>query len=51
MRVLELFSRTVTVGSVCRARGTDVVSLDRDMPADIWCDILDWDFKAYEPVL
>jgi site-specific DNA-cytosine methylase len=27
----------------------DVVSLDRDMPADIRCDILDWDFSAYEP--
>ena len=49
MRVLELFSGTGSVGNVCRARGTDVVSLDRDMPADIRCDILDWDFRSYEP--
>ena len=41
MRVLELFSGTGSVGNVCRARGMDVVSLDRDMPADIRCDILD----------
>ena len=27
----------------------DVISLDRDMPADIGCDILGWDFMAYEP--
>ena len=49
MRVLELFSGTGSVGNVCRARGMDVVSLDRDMPADIRCDILDWDFRSYEP--
>ena len=49
MRVLELFSGTGSVGNVCRARGMDVLSLDRDMPADIRCDILDWDFRAYEP--
>ena len=49
MRVLELFSGTGSVGNVCRERGMDVVSLDRDMPADIRCDILDWDFRAYEP--
>ena len=49
MRVLELFSGTGYVGNVCRARGMDVVSLDRDMPADIRCDILDWGFRAYEP--
>ena len=49
MRGLQLFSGTGSVGSVCRARGMDVVSLDRDMPADIRCDILDWDFRTYEP--
>ena len=27
----------------------DVVSLDRDTPADSRCDILDWELKADEP--
>ena len=49
MRALVLFSGTGSVGYVCRARGMDVISLDRDMPADIGCDILGWDFMAYEP--
>ena len=49
MHVLELFSETGSVGNVCRARGMDVQSLDRDMIADIRCDILDWEFRAYEP--
>ena len=49
MRVLELFSGTSSVGNVCSTRGMDVISLDRDMPADIRCDILDWDFMVYEP--
>ena len=49
MRVLELFSGTGSVGNVCRARGMEVVSLDRDMPADIRCDILDWDFSPTSP--
>ena len=49
MRVLELFSGTGSVGNVCRARGMDVVSLDRDMPADIRCGILGWHFRVYEP--
>ena len=48
MRVLELFSGTGSVGNVCRARGMDVVSLDKDTPADIRCDILDWDCMAYD---
>ena len=49
MRVLELFSGTGSVGNVCKAPGMDVVSLDRDMPADIRSDIVDWDYKAYSP--
>ena len=49
MRVLELFSGTGSVGNVCKALGMDVVSLDRDMPADIRTDIMDWGFSAYEP--
>ena len=49
MRVLELFSGTGSVGNVCKALGMDVVSLDRDMPADIRTDIMDWDYKTYSP--
>ena len=49
MRVLEQFSGTGSVGNVCKALGMDVVSLDRDMPADIRSDIMDWDYMAYKP--
>ena len=46
MRVLEFFSGTGSVGNVCRRLGCTVTSLDRDMPADIRTDILDWDYQA-----
>jgi len=50
MRLLELFSGTGSVGEVFQERGWEVVSLDRDMPADIRCDIMDWDYAgAYPP--
>ena len=50
MKLLELFSGTGSVGKVFKERGWDVVSLDRDMDADIKTDIMDWDYKAaYEP--
>ena len=49
MRVLELFSGTGSVGNVCKRHGFEVVSLDRDMPADIKTDIMDWDYMAYCP--
>ena len=49
MRVLELFSGTGSVGNVCKRHGFEVVSLDRDMPADIKTDIMDWDYRAYCP--
>ncbi len=42
MRVLELFSGTGSVGNVSKALGLEVVSLDRDMPADIRSDIVAW---------
>jgi len=45
MRLLELFSGTGSIGTVFKEYGWEVVSLDRDMPADISCDILDWDYK------
>jgi site-specific DNA-cytosine methylase len=49
MRVLELFAGTQSVGKVARELGFEVVSLDRDMDADIKTDIMEWDFKEYEP--
>ena len=48
-RMLELFSGTGSVGNVFRAKGWDVLSLDRDMPADIRSDIMDWDYQTYRP--
>ena len=49
MKLLELFSGTGSVGRVAKELGIDVTSLDRDMPADIQIDIMDWDYKVYEP--
>ena len=34
------------MGNVCRRLGCQVTSLDRDMPADIKMDIMDWDYHA-----
>ena len=50
MKLLELFSGTGSVGKVFKESGWTVVSLDRDLDADIKTDIMDWDYKAmYEP--
>ena len=49
MRILELFSGTGSVGNVCRRMGCVVTSLDRDMPADIRMDILDWHYASLPP--
>ena len=49
MRVLELFFGTGSVGNVCRRLGCEVTSLDRDMPADIRMDILDWNYASLPP--
>ena len=49
MRVLELFAGTGSVGDVCRRLGHEVISLDRDLHADIECDIMDWDYRTYQP--
>ena len=49
MRLLELFSGTGSVGNVASELNYDVISLDRDMDADIKTDIMDWDYKAYPP--
>ena len=37
------------MGKVARGLGFDVVSLDRDMEADIKTDIVDWDYTQLEP--
>ena len=49
MKLLELFSGTGSVGKVAKNFGIDVVSLDKDMDADIKTDIMDWDYKVYPP--
>jgi hypothetical protein len=49
MRCLELFAGTGSVGDVFKEVGWEVVSLDRDMPADIQTDIMDWNYRSYEP--
>ena len=49
MKSLELFAGTGSVGKVAKEPGHEVISLDRDMEADIKTDILDWDYKTYEP--
>ena len=49
MRLLELFSGTQSVGKVARELGYEVVSLDRDMNADLKMDIMDWDYTLYPP--
>ena len=45
MRMLELFAGTGSVGSVFKDHGWEVISLDRDLPADINCDILNSDYQ------
>jgi site-specific DNA-cytosine methylase len=59
MRVLELFSGTHSIGKVCKKKGYEVTSLDRDMSAE--CpfnsgyksenhfkeDIMTWDYQKY----
>ena len=49
MKILELFAGTGSVGKVAKELNHTVISLDRDMEADIKTDILDWDYKTYEP--
>ena len=49
MRILVLFAGTGSVGKVFKEWGWEVVSLDRDMEADIKTDIMDWDYRTYEP--
>ena len=48
MRMLELFSGTGSVGTVAKSLGYEVISLDLKN-ADINTNILDFDYKQYEP--
>ena len=47
MKLLDLFAGTGSIGNVGKEMGWDVISLDRDMAADIKCDIMDWDYTVY----
>ena len=47
--MLDLFSGTGSVGRVFGDAGWEVVSLDKDMEADIQTDIKHWDYKAAYP--
>ena len=47
--LLELFSGTGSVGDVAKNLGWTVVSLDRDMPATIEMDVMDWQYKLLPP--
>jgi len=51
MRLLELFSGTGSVGAAFAALGWEVTSLDVDVrcPADIHCDIFEFDFSVWNP--
>jgi len=48
MNCLELFSGTHSIGNVLKKKGHNVLSLDLK-DADINCDILEWDYKVYQP--
>ena len=49
MRILELFAGTGSVGNVFKDKGWEVLSLDRNMDADIRTDIMDSDYRTCEP--
>ena len=47
--MLELFSGTGSVGDVAREMGWEVVSLERDMPADLQMDVREWNYRSLPP--
>ena len=49
MRILDLFSGTHSVANAARPLGHEVVTLDSVLPADIQCDLHQWDHTAYPP--
>jgi hypothetical protein len=46
--LLDLFSGTGSVSKIAKELGYDVISLDRDLPADLQTDVMDWDFTQFE---
>ena len=49
MKLLELFSGTHSIGKIATKKGYEVISLDRDLPANINEDIMTWNYKIYPP--
>ena len=51
MRILELFSGFGHVSKYFKSQGYETLTLDYDkeLPSDITQDILEWDYKQYEP--
>ena len=49
MKLLDLSSGTQSVTKQAIELGFEVTCLDRDLEADIKTDIMDWDYKQYEP--
>ena len=49
MTCLDLFSGTGSVASQLELRGYHTITLDRDMDAMIKTDIMNWNYKEYEP--
>lgn len=45
MNVLECFSGTGSISKICKELDWNCLSLDKDLPADINIDILEWDYK------
>ena len=49
MKLLDLFSGTKSVTKQAIELGIDVTCLDRDLEADIKTDIMEWNYREYEP--
>ena len=49
MKMLELCSGTGSVEDIAKELGIEVISLDRDMPADIQTDIMNWNYQTIPP--
>jgi site-specific DNA-cytosine methylase len=49
MKLLDLFSGTGSVAKAAQIKGWSTTTLDKDLPADIQTDILEWDYKSLPP--